>query len=146
MEGTTLMDGFTRTGIEYVPLEGDGPLPGFALLTAVALAVAVFLVAASFLLVHRREGRGPFWAGAALIAVFGLGFGAWQVWERLVSTYETSGTVTAVDLTNGRMHLDSTGEEPLHVSGAGWDEVRVGDRLTLTCTDSSGAVVMCELP
>lgn len=140
------MDGLTRTGIEYVPLEGDGPLPGFALLTAVALLVAVLLVCASFLLVHRRQGRGPFWAAAALIAVLGLGFGAWQVWDRMVSTYEASGTVTDVDRTNGRMHLDSTGEEPLHVSGAGWDEVAVGDRLTLTCTGSSDSVVMCELP
>lgn len=54
------MDGFTRTGIEYVPLEGDGPFPGFALLTAVAVLVAVLLVCASFLLVHQRGGRGPF--------------------------------------------------------------------------------------
>ncbi len=140
------MDGFTRTGFEYVPLEGDGAFPGYALLASVALLVAVLLVCASFLLVHRREGRGPFWAAAALVAVLGLGYGAWQAWERLVSTYEASGSVTAVDVTNGRMHLDTTGGTPLHVSGDGWDEVAVGDRLTLTCTGSAGTVMMCELP
>ena len=140
------MDGFTRTGLVYVPLEGDGAFPGYALLSAVTLLVAVLLVCASFLLVHQRRGRGPFWAAAALVAVLGLGYGAWQAWERMVSTYEASGTVTAVDLTNGRMHLDSTGDEPLHVSGDGWAQVSPGDRLTLTCTASRDSVVMCELP
>lgn len=134
------MDGFTRTSIEYVPLEGDGPFPGFALL------VAVLLVCASFLLVHQRGGRGPFWAAAALVAVLGLGYGAWQAWERTVSTYEASGAVTAVDVTNGRMHLDTTGEEPLHVSGPGWDRVSPGDELTLTCTGSKDTVMMCRMP
>ena len=110
------------------------------------LLLAVLLVCASFLLVHRRQGRGPFWAAAALIAVLGLGFGAWQAWERVVSTYTTTGTVTAVDATNGRMHLDSTGDEPLHVSGDGWAQVSPGDRLTVTCTASRDSVVMCELP
>lgn len=140
------MDGFTRTGIEYLPLEGDGAVPGYLLLTAIALLLAVMLVGASVLLVHRRAGRGPFWVAAGIVAVLGLGYGAFEAWQRVQSTYEASGTVTAVDATNGRMQLDSTGSEPLHVSGEGWDRVEVGQQLSLTCTRSRAAVMMCQMP